>query len=67
MNKMNIMTKRGSLDNNITYEHYCDTKADMDNIENKYITLGSICVVLKGENNIIELYIADSNKHWNKM
>ena len=64
---MNIMTKRGSLDNIITYEHYCDTKEDMNNIEEKYITLGSICVVIKGENDALELYIADSDKTWNKM
>ena len=64
---MNIMTKRGSLDNTITYEHYCDTKEDMNNIEEKYITLGSICVVIKGENDALELYIADSDKTWNKM
>ena len=35
---MNIMTKRGSEDNMITYEHYCDTVDDMDNIDPKYIT-----------------------------
>ena len=64
---MNIMTKRGSLDNNITYEHYCDTPADMNNIDSKYITIGSICVVIKGSNDALELYIADSNKQWNKM
>lgn len=64
---MNTMTKRGSDDNAITYEHYCDTRADMDNIKEEYITLGSICVVLKGEDNTLELYIADSSKTWNKM
>lgn len=64
---MNIMTKRGSSDNTITYEHYCDTATDMANIDEKYITLGSICVVVKGENNSLDLYIADSNKQWNKM
>lgn len=64
---MNIMTKRGSQDNVVTYEHYCDTTADMNHIDSKYITLGSICIVIKGNNDTMELYIADSNKQWNKM
>lgn len=63
----NIMTKRGSQDNVITYEHYCDTVEDMVNISPEYITLGSICVVIKGENDALELYIADSNRTWNKL
>ena len=62
---MNIMTKRGNQDNVITYEHYCDTTADMDNINPEYITLGSVCVVIKGANNDLEIYLADSNKNWN--
>lgn len=61
---MNIMTKRGTQDNAITYEHYCDTRADMENIDPQYITLGSVCIVVKGENNDLEVYIADSNKEW---
>lgn len=64
---MNIMTKRGSEDNIITYEHYCDTTVDMNNINSKYITLGSVCVVIKGNDGAMELYMADSNKQWNKM
>lgn len=64
---MNIMTKRGSEDNIVTYEHYCDTTVDMNNIDSKYITLGSVCVVIKGNDGTMELYIADSNKQWNKM
>lgn len=64
---MNIMTKRGSQDNIVTYEHYCDTLEDRANIDLKYITLGSICIVLKGENDTLELYIADSNHNWIKM
>ena len=64
---MNVMSKRGSQDNVITYEHYCDTTADMENIDPKYITLGSICVVIRGENDLLELYIADSNHTWNKL
>lgn len=61
----NIMTKRGSQDNIITYEHCCDTIADMANIDPKYITLGSVCIVIKGENNGLDVYIAGSNKEWN--
>ena len=29
---MNVMTKRGQLDNVITYEHVCDTIADLNNV-----------------------------------
>lgn len=64
---MNTMAKRGSQDNIVTYEHYCDTTADMANIDPKYVTLGSICVVIKGENDLLELYIADSGHTWNKL
>ena len=63
----NIMTKRGSQDNIITYEHFCDTTEDMQNIPPEYITLGSVCVVIKGENDELEIYLADSNKEWNIM
>lgn len=61
-----ITTKRGSQDNIITYEHFCDTKADMDTIEKKEITLGSVCVVLKDEsqNNTLQFYLAQSDKTW---
>lgn len=57
------MTKQGSQDNIITYEHICDTTADMKNIDPKYITLGSTCVVVNGEGGL-EMYIATSNKQW---
>lgn len=60
---MNIMTKRGQQDNVITYEHFCDTTADMANINPDYITLGSVCVVVDGDAGL-EIYIADSNKQW---
>lgn len=59
----NIMTKRGSEDNVLTYEHICDTKADRDNIDPHYITLGSVCIVLKGESGL-EVYMATSDKEW---
>lgn len=61
---MNIMTKRGMQDNVITYEHYCDTIADMSNINPEYITLGSICIVVQGENNELDAYMANSQKEW---
>ena len=63
----NIMTKRGSEDNMITYEHFCDTRADMANIDPKYITLGSTCIVIAGENNELEIYLASSDKTWHLM
>lgn len=59
-----IMTKRGQLDNVITYEHICDTVADMTNINPSYVTLGSVCIVIKGENDDLEVYMADSKKEW---
>lgn len=58
-----IMTKRGQTDNVITYEHICDTPEDLETIDPKYITLGSIAVVLKGSAGI-EIYMADSQKQW---
>ena len=61
---MNIMTKRGSFDNIITYEHYCDTKTDLANIPKSQITLGSVAIVLKDEGNEMGIYIANSNKEW---
>lgn len=60
---MTVMTKRGQTDNVITYEHICDTAADMDTIDPKYITLGSIAIVLKGSAGL-EVYMATSNKEW---
>lgn len=63
----NIMTKRGNIDNITTYEHFCDTIADRANIDPKYITLGSDCIVINGESGGIEIYIADSNKEWHIM
>ena len=61
---MNILTKRGSQDNVVTYEHICDTIEDRQNIESKYITLGTVCIVLNGENGGMEVYMADSSKEW---
>ena len=60
----NIMTKRGSLDNIVTYEHYCDTKADLANIPENEITLGSTAIVLQDEDGSLGVYIATSDKEW---
>ena len=57
------MTKRGQQDNVITYEHICDTAEDLENIDPKYITLGSIAIVLKGSAGL-EVYMATSDKEW---
>lgn len=61
---MNIMTKRGSEDNIVTYEHYCDTKADLTNIPQDQISLGSVAIVLKDEDDSMGIYLANSNKEW---
>ena len=59
----NIMTKRGSQDNMVTYEHICDTRSDLANIDSAYVTLGSVALVLKGEDGL-EVYMASSTKEW---
>lgn len=55
------MTKRGSLDNEITNEFFCDTIEDRDAIPASEINLGTIAIVLKPG---IQVFIADSNKEW---
>ena len=64
-----VMTKRGSADNIITYEHFCDTKEDMADIKDNEIALGSVCVVLsdESENNTLQFYLAKSDKSWIKV
>lgn len=57
------MTKRGSLDNEITNEFFCDTAADLNKIPSNEINLGSVAVVVDG----MEVYIANSNKQWMSM
>ena len=58
-----IMTKRGGQDNVITYEFVCDSTADLQAIEPKYITLGSVAIVIQG-NSGLEVYMANSKKEW---
>ena len=57
------MTRRGSLDNVITFEHYCDTVADLDNIDPSEINLGTIALVVEGTAGL-EVYMAKSDKTW---
>lgn len=64
---MHIISKRGNQDNVITYEHICDTQADMASIERQYITLGSVCIVLQGQGGAMEVYMADSSKEWHSI
>lgn len=54
------MTKRGQSDNEVTYEFMCDTLADLSTINSKYITMGSVAVVIDG----FEVFIANSKKQW---
>lgn len=61
---MTKMTKRGSEDNVITYEHICDTVADLTDINPDYINLGSIAIVLAGTTGGLEVYMANSSKQW---
>ena len=58
------LTKRGSLDNEITNEFWCDTIDDRDAIPTSDINLGTVAVVLKPA---IQIFIADSSKQWNSM
>ena len=57
------MTKRGSEDNEVVYEFMCDTVDDLDSLDRKYITLGSIAIVLQGAAGL-EVYMANSSKEW---
>lgn len=55
-----VMTKRGTMDNVVANEFYCDTAADLNNIDASEITFGSVAVVLDG----MEVFIANSQKEW---
>lgn len=63
------MTKRGNIDNIVTYEHFCDTKADMTDIDPNEINLGSVCVVLEDESegDTLQFYLAKTDKSWIKV
>ena len=57
------MTKRGNQDNVVTYEFVCDTTADLAKIEPKYVTMGSVAIVIQGDSGF-EVYMANSQKEW---
>ena len=57
------LTKRGKLDNEITYEFVCDTPADLQAIDSQYIVLGSTAIVLEGDVGF-EVYMANSQQEW---
>lgn len=57
------MTKRGQMDNEVTYEFICDTTSDLQAIDPNYITLGSIATVIEGTSGL-EVYMANSQKQW---
>ena len=57
------MTKRGTMDNVVANEFYCDTAADLDNINPSEITFGSVAIVLDD----MEVFIANSKKEWQSM
>lgn len=57
------LTKRGKLDNEITYEFVCDTPADLQAIDKQYIVLGSTAIVLEGDVGF-EVYMANSQQEW---
>lgn len=60
---MNIMTKRGNLDNIVTYEHICDTYEDLQNIDPKYAALGSTAIIINQEEGL-NAYMATSAGEW---
>lgn len=54
------MSKRGSLDNEITNEFFCDAPEDLQRIPASLINLGSVAVVVDP----FEMYIANSQGEW---
>lgn len=60
----NIMAKVGRESNVVTFDHYCDTYEDLQQIDPKYISLGSTAIVLEGANGGFEVYMAKSDKTW---
>ena len=61
-----ITTQRGTQDNVVTFTHFCDTKADMADIDQNEINLGSVCVVLEDESegDTLQFYLAKTDKSW---
>lgn len=56
-------TRRGALDNEVTYEIICDHTNDLNNINSDQISFGSIAIILQGDNGL-EVYMANSSKEW---
>ena len=54
------MTKRGSIDNEVTNEFFCDAPGDLAAIPTSQINLGSVAVVVDP----FEMFIANSKKEW---
>ncbi len=54
------MTKRGSMDNEVTNEFFCDAPEDLNKIPASEINLGSVAVVVDP----FEMFIANSKKQW---
>lgn len=59
-----IMSKRGQQDNVVTYEHICDYETDLQNIEKRYATLGSVAIILRPT---LAVYMADSEGEWHSL
>ena len=64
---MTKMTRRGNIDNIITFEHICDTYEDLATIPEDQINLGSVAIVLTGENGALDVFMADSSKQWHSL
>lgn len=58
-----ILTKRGNMDNIVTYEFICDTTADLATIDPMYVVMGSVAIVIQGDSGF-EVYMANSKKEW---
>ena len=53
------MTKRGSIDNEVTNEFFCDTMEDLAKIPSRDINLGTVAVILEPT---MQVFIANSKK-----
>lgn len=60
---MVITSRRGERENIATYEFICDEAADLQKIEPRYVTMGSVAIVLQGDAGF-EVYMANSKKEW---
>lgn len=60
----NKLIKIGNQDNQVTYDHVCDTMADRDNIPANQINLGSTVIILDDDDGNVAVYMAKSDKSW---